>query len=123
MALKRPHFFGFLAIHRLNTPKALRWLDGILALFSSTGLSHEAGVRMFRVMGYYLAGAMLDETQGYARGPSTVEPMSEDVMVRDFPHVVLAGKWFQPGQWERTFELGLKVTLDGIERMIADEKK
>jgi AcrR family transcriptional regulator len=123
MALKYPHFFGFLAMHRLNTPKALRWLDGILALFSSTGLSHETGVRMFRVLGYYLGGAMLDETQGYARGPSTVEPVPDDVMARDYPHVVLAGKWFQPAQWERTFELGLKVTLDGIERIVAEAKK
>ena len=123
MALRHPHFFGFLAMHRLNTPKALRWLDGILALFASTGLSHEAGVRMFRAMGYYLGGALLDETQGYARGPSTVEPVPEDVMARDYPHVVLAGKWFQPTQWERTFDLGLKVILDGIERTVAEAKK
>ena len=32
---------------------------------------------MFRTFGYYLNGAILDETAGYARGPSTVEPVPD----------------------------------------------
>jgi AcrR family transcriptional regulator len=123
MAQKYPHFFAYLAIHRLNTPRALRWLDGVIALFTSIGISHEESIRMFRTLGYYLNGAMLDETQGYARGPSTVEPVVDAVMVREYPHVVAAGKWFQPTQWERTFELGLKVMLDGVQRTVAARKR
>ena len=38
LALRRPHFFGYLAMHRLNTPMALLWLNGMLALFRARGL-------------------------------------------------------------------------------------
>jgi AcrR family transcriptional regulator len=118
MALRHPHFFGYLALHRLNTPLALRWLNGVIGLLRSVGVGDERAVRMFRVMGYYLTGAMLDETQGYARGPSTVAPLSDEVMARDYPDVVAAGRWFQPDEWPGTYELGFRVFLDALERMV-----
>lgn len=118
LAYRRPHFFGYLVMHRLNTPLALRWLDGIIGLFQSVGIGDEAGVRMFRVFGFYLSGALIDETAGYSRGHSTVVPIPDDVMASSYPHVVKAGKWFQQPQWEATFELGLRVLLDSVQRMI-----
>lgn len=119
LALKHPHFFSYLAMHRLNTPKALAWLNGILGVLNSIGLSEEVAVRSFRAVGYYLMGALLDETAGYSRGPSTVDPVPDQVMIASFPYVVAAGKWFRPQQWEGTFELGLASLLDGIERKLA----
>jgi AcrR family transcriptional regulator len=118
LAYRRPHFFGYLAMHRLNTPRALTWLNGIIGLFQRLGAGEETGVRMFRTFGFYLTGAMLEETAGYARGHSTVEPVPDEVMERDYPNVVTAGQWFRSQQWEATFELGLKVLLDGLERMV-----
>jgi AcrR family transcriptional regulator len=123
LAYRRPHFFGYLAMHRLNTPRALRWLNGILGLFQRIGIGAEAGTRMFRIFGFYLTGAVLEETAGYARGHSTIAPVPDDVMARDYPNVVAAGKWFQTPQWERTFDLGVEVLLDSIERMMARPKK
>jgi AcrR family transcriptional regulator len=120
LAHRRPHFFGYLATHRMNTPKALRGLDGIIGVFANLGIGEEAGVRMFRAVSYYLMGALLDETAGYSRGASTVEPIPDDVMNAEFPHVVAAGKWFRATHWEATFELGLKVMLDGVERMVEE---
>ena len=118
VAKRRPHFFGFLAMHRLNTPKALHWLDGMLGLFQNLGIGKEAGVRMFRVFGFYLTGAMIEETAGYAQGHTTVEPVPDAVMKERYPHVDAAGQWFQEKHWEATFELGLRVMLDSVERMI-----
>ncbi len=118
VALRRPRFHTYLALHRLNTPKALVWLNGILGVFQRLGCGEEIGVRYLRVFGYFLMGALLDETAGYARGPSTVEPVSDEVMRTSFPYVATAGKWFQPEHWERTFELGLKVLLDGVEDQV-----
>jgi AcrR family transcriptional regulator len=118
LAKRRPHFFGYLVMHRLNTPRALHWLDGIIGLFGSLGIGVETGARMFRVFGFYLGGALLEETAGYAQGHSTVEPMPAAATKERYPHVDAAGPWFQEKQWEATFELGLRVLLDSIERMI-----
>jgi AcrR family transcriptional regulator len=116
MALRRPNFFGYLALHRLNTPTALRWLNGALATFGDLGIGNEAAARMFRAFGYYLSGAMLDETAGYSRGPSTVEPVPDEIMAERYPVVVSAGRWFAPDQREKTFWEGLRLLLDGLER-------
>lgn len=115
---RRPHFFGYLANHWLNTPGGLTWLNGILGLVLRVAPTEEAGVRFFRAFGYYLTGAILDETAGYSRGPSTVEPVSDEVVAERYPHVVRAGKWFQPSQWDATFETGLRAHFDEFERQV-----
>jgi AcrR family transcriptional regulator len=119
MAWRHPAFFQHIALHRLNTPTALRWLDGALTAFREAGLDDEAAARLFRAFGYYITGAALDETSGYARGPSAVEPASDEVIVRDFPAVAAAGRWYRPDQVEATFEAGLEILLDGIEARLA----
>jgi len=118
MALAYPNFFAYLSVHRLNTPTALRWLNGVLSLFEGLGLTPEDAVRAFRSIGYYLNGAMLDETAGYSRGPSTVAPVSDELMQRDFPAVVRAARWFTPDERERTFAAGLLVLLEGLEQLV-----
>lgn len=115
MAHKYPNFFGYLALHRLNTPTALAWLNSVIAMFAEE-LGQERGARMFRAFGYYLNGAMLDETAGYSRGPSTVAPVPDTEMEERYPAVVKAGRWFGPAEWEKTFSDGLAVFLDGVER-------
>jgi len=119
MALKHPALFPYLANHRFNTPTALRWLNGVIGAMTHTGLEHELAVRLFRSVGYFLNGAMMDETAGYSRGPSTVEPVPNEVMERDYPEVVAAGRWFAEPERNKTFEVGLKVLFDGIEREIS----
>lgn len=119
MALKHPALFPFLANHRFNTPTALRWLEGVIGVMTHSGLAHEPAIRLFRAVGYYINGAMLDETAGYTRGPSTVEPVPADVMERDYPEVVAAGRWFAEAERQKTFGIGLKLLLDGIEQEIS----
>jgi AcrR family transcriptional regulator len=119
MALRHPSFFGYIALHRFNTPVGVRWLNGVLGVMTHSGLTREAAARSFRVVGYYLNGCMLDETAGYGRGPSTVEPVPDEIMRRDYPAVVEAGRWFAEAEREATYALGLKLVLDGIAREIS----
>ncbi|MFO1107090.1 MAG: TetR/AcrR family transcriptional regulator C-terminal domain-containing protein [Amaricoccus sp.] len=113
MVLRRPGLFLFLATHRMNTPLALRWLDDLLTLVRGGCVSEEEAARLFRAIGYYLAGAGLDETAGYARGPSTVTPVPPETMARDYPNVTAAARWFAPDEREATFLRGLDALLDG----------
>lgn len=114
MAHRHPAFFRYMAVHRMNTPRGLRWLDGALAAFREAGLCDEDATRLFRGFGYYIIGGALDETSGYAKGPSALNPPSNEEIGRDFPNVALAARWFAPGQQDATFELGLNILLDGV---------
>jgi AcrR family transcriptional regulator len=119
MLIRRPSLFLFITTHRLNTRQALRWLNAVLKLCREAGLTDEQSVRMFRTFGYYLNGAALDETAGYARGPSTIEPVPEAELSRDYPEVVAAGRYFQPEEWDATFAFGVELLLDGYARLAA----
>jgi len=116
---RRPNLFIFLATHRLNTRAGLRWLNAVLKLCGEGGLTHEQSIRLFRSFGYYLMGAGLDETAGYARGPSTIAPTPEEELQRDFPEVAAAGRYFRPSEFARTFEFGVEIMLDGFARLAA----
>jgi AcrR family transcriptional regulator len=114
---KRPRLFPFVGTHRMNTPAALGFLERYLSLFEDSGMPREIAVRTFRSVSYYIMGTALDETAGYAQGPSTVEPVGGEVMKRDFPHVVAAAPFFQSEQFDATFELGWEAMLDGIAKL------
>lgn len=118
VAVRRPNLFIFVATHRMNTPKALGWLDANIALFEESGLPHELAVRLFRSSSYYIMGAGLDETAGYSRGPSTVTPTSPEVMDRDYASVAAAGAYFKSSDFESTFELGWEMMLAGFEALL-----
>ncbi len=116
----RPSLYLFMATHRLNTPAGLRLLDATIGLFCEGGLEREEAVRLFRALGYYLMGAGLDETAGYARGPSTVKPVPEEIMERDYPNVAAAGRYFRESEWDKTFEFGLDLMLRNVETIVEE---
>jgi AcrR family transcriptional regulator len=116
MALKHPKFFPFFAVHRLNTPSGVAFIDGIIGILRDAGFSDRDAAAYFRELGYYLTGAALDETAGYAKGPSAAEPVSNETIDADFRHLAAAARYFQPEHFQATFETGLEMLLAGIER-------
>jgi len=121
--LRQPAFFQYLALHRMNTRVALCWLDRTISLFREAGLSDEVSARLFRATGFYLMGAILDETNGYARGPSALEPVSGEEIMRDFPSVAAAAPWFQTPEHKANFDYGLAFFLDAFDGEIARSRK
>jgi AcrR family transcriptional regulator len=120
---EHPAFAPFLITYRMNSPTCLRWLDGVIGLFGDGGFDRETGARLFRTAGYYLMGAILDETSGYAKGPSAVTTVGDEELRRDFPNVAAAGQFFAPGEFDRTFNLGLEMLLDDFEAMRTGAKR
>jgi len=116
MALKHPKFFPFFAVHRLNTLAGVGYIDSIIGILRDAGFSDRDAARYFREIGYYLTGAALDETAGYANGPSAAEPVSDETIATDFPNLAAAAPYFHPEQFEATFETGLEILLEGIRR-------
>jgi AcrR family transcriptional regulator len=116
-ALRYPHFYQYLALHRLNTLVGLRMIDAVVGIFLEAGFDIETAARLFRVVGYYMGGAALEETAGYGKGHSAAEPVPDEIVIRDFPAVVAINPYFKPAQHEATFDLGLEILLDAVERM------
>ena len=114
MALANPNLFQFVALHRLNTAVGLTWLNGALGMFREAGLPPEATARLFRAYGYYVTGALLDETAGYAAGPSAAELVPDEVIRIDYPEVVAIGPFFKPEHHRATFAAGLDILIKGI---------
>ena len=112
---QHPAFNQFLVVYRMNSLEGLGMLEKILGIFLRAGFSAEQAARYFRLTGYYFMGATLDETSGYAKGPSAAEPVSDAVIARDYPTVVSVGPYFKPGSFDDTFFTGLDLLLDGIE--------
>ena len=116
MAQKHPKFFPFFAVHRLNTRAGVAFVNGIIGILREAGFSDGDAARYFREIGYYLVGAALDETAGYAKGPSAAEPVSNETITADFKHLAAAAPYFQPAHFQTTFETGLEMLLEGIRR-------
>lgn len=114
MARRHARFYPWLALHRWNSEAGIAFLGEILDCFRAAGLSDEAAARGFRVIGYYMLGATIDEISGYAQGPSSLHPLSQQALEAQYPSVAQAGRWFAPTQFDKTFELGLAVLLEGL---------
>ncbi len=115
VALRHPGFFLYFGIYRMNSRKALGFLEFLLRPFEESGLDDETQARHFRAVGYYLIGAGLEEAMGYAKGPSAAEPVSNEDAARDFPAVARLGKFFSTDHHERIFAHGLEALLSKLE--------
>jgi AcrR family transcriptional regulator len=113
-ALRHPNLYQVIATHRLNTPTGVRLINGVLEMFVALGFDVEMRARLFRVLGYYINGAALDETLGYAKGPSAAEPISDEAVARDFPEAAAVNPYFKAAHHEATFLAGLDILLKGI---------
>jgi AcrR family transcriptional regulator len=111
LAHRYPKLFPLVAVHRLNTPTGVRFIERILGMVREAVGEDEAAARWFRALGYYLVGAALDETSGYAKGPSAADPVSDAFIADNAPVLARSARYFQRPEWDRTFELGLEALL------------
>lgn len=116
MAHRYAALFPLIAVHRLNTPTGVRFIERILCAVRDVVPDDEQAARHFRALGYYLVGAGLDETAGYAKGPSAAEPVDDAYIAAHCPQLVASARFFQREQWERTFALGIDALLDAMAR-------
>jgi AcrR family transcriptional regulator len=116
MAHRHAALYPLLAVHRLNTPTGVRFIESILALVRGVVADPELAARHFRVIGYFLMGDGLDETSGYAKGPSAAEPVDGAFIARECPLLAASARWFQRSEWDRTFEIGVEALLAALVR-------
>jgi AcrR family transcriptional regulator len=114
MAHRFPAMFPLVALHRLNTPTGVRFIERVLAIVQAVVPDPQRAARHFRTIGYYLMGAGLDETAGYAKGPSAAEPVDDEFIARECPRLAAAAEYFRRDQWDATFEQGAEAMLAAV---------
>lgn len=113
--LRHPAFAPVLTTHRLNHREGLAMLDACIGMFESDRLDDQRKATLFRILSYYLTGAVIDEALGYAKGPSAADPVPFEEARRDFPGIMGVGAFFGREHHLRYFETGLDLILNWIE--------
>jgi AcrR family transcriptional regulator len=116
MSRQFPQLYPLVALHRLNTPTGVAFIERVLELVRALAPSDEEAARQFRAIGYYLTGAALDETAGYACGPSAAEPVDDAYIAAHCPRLAAAAPYFKAPQWDQTFAQGLEALFEGFRR-------
>lgn len=114
MAHRHPRLFQLVALHRLNMPAGIAFIERILRHFHAALPDDRTAAQAFRVSGYYVVGAALDETSGYAEGPSAAAPVADDYIAREAPRLAAAAPFFKQSYFDSTFEQGFEILLKGI---------
>lgn len=114
ISLQHPRFYLWLSLHQWNSATGVRFMNEMLACFTDAGLSAEMSVRGFRMLGYYVQGATLDESSGYAQGHSSLSPMPQETLERDYPQVANARRYSAPEHFDRTFDLGWNALVRAL---------
>ena len=113
MARRFPALYPLVAVHRLNMPAGVRFIERVLRLIhDANGGDVELTARQFRAIGYYLTGAALDEAAGYARGPSAAQPVGDAYVAAHCPLLASVAPYFKPAHWDATWAYGLDALLD-----------
>ncbi len=111
---QHPRFYLWLTLHQWNSVTGVQFMNEMLACFYDAGLSPEISARGFRILGYYVQGATVDESSGYALGHSSLAPMPQDVLERDYPRVDDARRYTAQEHFDRTFDLGWNALIRAL---------
>ena len=114
IAIQHPRFYLWLTLHQWNSATGVHFMSEMLACFHDAGLSPEAAARGFRILGYYVQGATIDESSGYAQGHSSLAPLPQETLERDYPQVVNALQYSTPEHFDRTFDLGWNALVQAL---------
>jgi AcrR family transcriptional regulator len=123
MAHRFGRLYPVIAVHRLNTPTGVTFIERVLEIAYEIAGDEEVAARSFRALGYYLMGAALDETMGYAKGPSAAVPVDDAFIERECPLLARSAKYFRRDQWDRTFELGMEDMLRALAERAPSESR
>jgi len=114
MARRFPRLYPLVALHRLNTPTGVALIERALELVHALARNDELAARQFRALGYFLTGAALDETSGYAQGPSAAQAVDDAYVAAHCPRLAAAAPYFRQPHWDATFALGLETLIAGF---------
>jgi AcrR family transcriptional regulator len=123
VARRHPEAFTLLALRRLNSPEAYRFLEHIFGCLAEGGFDAHMRARIFRLLGHWATGAALSELAVAARAPHATRAVAAEEMdaVR-YPLTTQSTRWLMPDRFDDTFDFGARAVFDAIERMPRSSK-
>jgi len=122
VARAHPNAFLLLAARRFNTPTALAFLEALLVLFQGAGLSPERAARHFRLMGYFLNGALLAEQTVRGQRPDATGSVVDTGVPMRFPATAQSAPYLGTAYLDATFSEGLELLLEHLAQEVASTK-
>ena len=113
-ARTNPGAYPFFAIHRSNTEMGLSRIEAMLDVLAEVHPDPARRAAAFRLFIHWLVGFSLDETSGFAKGPSAQDPPPDDVVAERFPLVTALGPYNRPEHFDALFEAGLAAVIAGV---------
>ena len=116
VARRHPDAYPLLALRRLNTPEAFRFLEYLFALFAGLGFDPPMQTRLFRLVGHWATGAALSELSVRSRVPhSTPSVPAEQMDPSRYPLTTKATPYLMEEHFDDSFEFGLEQMIAVIE--------
>ena len=121
VARAHPRAFLLMATRRFNTPGALWVLDRLLEIFADAGFDPQMRARAFRILGYYLNGALLSEVTILAQVPDpTGSRIDAGEIGEELPYLYASGRYLGPEWLDATYEAGIEILFDAIRDRAGD---
>lgn len=106
-----PNAFLLIAARRFNTPAALGFLEKLLTLLQDAGLSAERAARHFRLLGYFLNGALLSELTISGQRPDSTGSTVDSGVPAHYPAIAKSAPYLGPTYLDATFDEGTEALL------------
>ena len=123
MAHRYPRLFPLAALHRLNMPAGVAFIERMLRHFHAALPDDRLAAQSFRIFGYYVIGAALDETAGYAAGPSAAEPVTDEFIARECPHLAASAPFLQAVPFRIDVRARIRNAASGHRRPSRDDAR
>ena len=120
VARAHPKAFLLIAARRFNTPNALALLEKLLALHQDAGLSAVRAARHFRMLGYFLNGALLSELTVLGQSPDSIGSAVDSGIPERYPAIAKSAPYLGSAYLDATFHEGLEAILKRIAEEIAE---
>jgi AcrR family transcriptional regulator len=116
LARIHPRAFPLVATRRFNAPGSLALLETAFGAFLDEGFDPLTAVKIYRTLGNFLAGTVLNEisVSTFAATAVPLDPMATTMAASVLPKVM---PYMSPAYFEEVFEFGLDVVLDGCQRL------
>jgi AcrR family transcriptional regulator len=110
--------FPLLALRRLNSLEAYRFLEHIFACLTEAGFDAHMRGRIFRLLGHWATGAALSELAVHTKTAHGSPPVAAEQMdAARYPLTTQTTRWLMPDRFDDTFDFGERAIFDAIERM------
>lgn len=119
VAHRHPAAYPLMAARRYNLPASLGFMEQLLSILARAGFDAKGSARAFRVLGYFLHGALLAEISVRGQNPeSTGSVIDREGSKLPYPHLREAAPFLGPDYLDSTYQAGRSMIFEWLEQQL-----